>query len=156
MLGTCESRLMIGPTGDICVYLHLSPPDEVAFVVTAPENTVPLAAERTTTVTGEEQHQNVLQTLVSASTGAAWSETATLGFCAIAKGKYAGQQAIEVQLGGKRVGQLTRAMTERYERPVRDALDAGKTPICRAMLWTNPDRGVQVELMMPALPAHRL
>lgn len=151
IVGTCESRLMIASHGDICVYLHLSPPDEVAFAVNAPENAIPLSAERTTTVTGEEHHQEILRKLAATISVAPWSETAALGFCTIARGKYAGQQAIEVRVGGERVGQLTRAMTERYERPVREALDASKTPICRATLWMSPDKGVQVELMMPAV-----
>lgn len=150
-VGTCESRLMIGPTGGISVYLHLGPPDAVAFAVDAPENSIPLSPESMTTVTGEEDHKNVLRQLAPASTGAQRWETAALGFCTIAKGKFAGQQAIEVRLGGERVGQLTRAMTQRYQQLVRDALDAGKTPICRAILRISPDKGVQVELMMPAL-----
>lgn len=150
-VGTCEARLMIGPTGDICVYLHLGPPEDVAFAIHAPENSVPLPPKRITTVTGEEDHQDVLRQFGPGSTDTPRWETAALGFCTIAKGKFAGEQAIEVRLGGERVGQLTRAMTERYENLVRDALDAGKTPICRAMLSITPDKGVQVQLMMPAV-----
>lgn len=147
-VGTCEARLMIGPTGDISVYLHLAAPEEVAFVVYAPDYCVPLTGDGIITVTGEEHHQDVLRSLASAGTAPRW-ETAVLNFCTIDTGKFAGQQAIEVRLGDKRVGQLTRAMTERYEEPVRDALGAGKTPICRALLSRTHDRGVQVQLMLP-------
>ena len=125
--------------------------EAVAFAVHAPEGSVPLSPEWSTTVTGEEDHQDVLRELAPAGTGPERWETATLGFCTIAKGKYAGQQAIEVRLGGRRVGQLTRAMSERYEKLVRDALDAGKTPICLVSLLSTRDKGVQVQLMMPAV-----
>lgn len=148
-VGTCEGRLMIGPEGDISVFLHLGSPEGVAFALHAPEGTFPLSPAWSVTVTGEEDHQDVLRQLAPARTGIENWETATLGFCTIAKGKFAGQPAIEVCLGGKRVGQLTRAKTEQYEKLVRDAIDAGKTPICRASLSLSPDRGVQVRLMMP-------
>jgi hypothetical protein len=46
-------------------------------------------------------------------------EPANLEFCTIAKGKYKGQRAIEVRLDGRRVGELTRAMSERYEATVQ-------------------------------------
>jgi hypothetical protein len=120
-----------------------------AFVTRAPEGSVPLSPEWSTTVTGEEDHQDVLRELAPAGTDPVRWETATLGFCPIAKGKYAGEQAIEVRLGGERVGQLTRAMSERYEKLVSDALDAGKTPICKASLFSTRDKGVQVQIMMP-------
>jgi len=129
----------------------VSDEEAAAFAAHAPESGVPLSPEWSTTVTGEEDHQDVLRKLAPAGTRPARWETATLGFCTIAKGKYAGQQAIEVHLGGKRVGQLTRAMSERYEKVVRDALDAGKTPICLASLLSTRDKGVQVQLMMPAV-----
>lgn len=129
----------------------VSDEEAVAFAVHAPESSVPLSAEWSTTVTGEEDHQDVLRELAPAGTGPERWETATLGFCTIAKGKYAGQQAIEVRLSGRRVGQLTRAMSERYEKLVRDALDAGKTPICLVSLLSTRDKGVQVQLMMPAV-----
>lgn len=148
-VGTCEARLMIGPTRDISVYLHLGSPEDVAFVVHAPDNSVPILGDRITTVTGEENHQDFLRRLATASNGTESCETAKLGLCRTEKGKFAGQEAIEVRLGDERVGQLTRAMTERYEHLVRDALNAGKTPICRALVSTTPGRGVQVQLLMP-------
>lgn len=148
-IGTCESRLMIGPAGNICVYLLLAPPEEVAFAVHALEDCVPLLPQQSTTITHEEDHQDVLRQLAFSSTDAERWKTAELGFCTIAKGKYAGEEAIEVRLAGQRVGELSYAMTERYAKLVCDALKGGKTPICRAMLSITPNRGVQVELMMP-------
>lgn len=150
-IGTCEARLMIGPAGDICVYLHLGSSEAVAFAVRSPENSIPLPPDRSTTVTGEEDHQDVLRKFAPAESETMRWETATLGFCTIAKGRFTGQQAIEVRLDGQRVGQLTCAMSERYERLVSDALNAGKTPICRAAVSLTPAKGVQVELMMPAV-----
>lgn len=141
---------MIGPRNTISVYLHLGSPEAVAFAAVVPENGVPLSPERITTVTGEEDHQEALREFAPSRAGAERRETATLAFCTIAKGKYAGLRAIEVRLGGKRVGQLTYAKSEQYGLLVRDALDAGKLPVCQAILSRTPQKGVQVQLMLPA------
>jgi len=72
-----------------------------------------LAAERTVTVTREEHHQDVLA-------GRAGPTIAELRPCTITAGKHAGQDGLEVVLDGRRVGELTRLMAQRY-RPTRCA-----------------------------------
>lgn len=153
-IGTCESRLMRGKDGEVVVYLHLGSPEALDFMVHAPEGTVPLSPTRITTVTGEEDHQDILHQIAPARTGVESWETASLGFYTIPKGKFAGQQAIEVCLRGTAIGQLTRGKSEQYKEFVHKALDAGKTPICRARLSLTRDRGVQVEVMMPEVKRH--
>lgn len=109
-----------------------------------PTDLVLLAAERTVTVTREEHHQDVLL----GRTGRAVVE---LRPCLIASGKHAGQDGLEVVLDGRRVGELTRLMAQRY-RPLVDHLTAGG---CRAgceASFQEDARGTQVELRLPAVP----
>ena len=109
-----------------------------------PTDLVLLAAERAVTVTREEYHQDVL----SGRTGRAVVE---LRPCPIASGKHAGQDGLEVMLDGRRVGELTRMMAQRY-RPVVDHLTAGGYRAgCEALLHDDA-RGTQVELRLPAGP----
>jgi hypothetical protein len=77
-----------------------------------PTDLVLLAAERAVTVTREEHHQDVL----SGRTGRAVVE---LRPCLITSGKHAGQDGLGVVLDGRRVGELTRLMAQRY-RPMVD------------------------------------
>ena len=107
-----------------------------------PTDLVLLAAERAVTVTREEHHQDVL----SGRTGRAVVE---LRPCPIASGKHAGQDGLEVVLDGRRVGELTRLMAQRY-RPMVDHLTArGYRAGCEAFLQEDA-RGTQVELRLPA------
>lgn len=76
---------------------------------------------------------------------------ASLTFCKIVKGKYAGEDAIEIQIDGRRVGQLTYAMTQRYGEIVRGLVDRGLEVTCEAFTVNTP-KGVQVELLMPRDP----
>ena len=109
-----------------------------------PTDLVLLAAERAVTVTREEHHQDVL----SGRTGRAVVE---LRPCTIASGKHAGQDGLEVVLDGRRVGELTRLMAQRY-RPMVDHLTAGGYRAgCEAFLQDDA-RGTQVELRLPAGP----
>ena len=82
-----------------------------------PGDLVLLAAERTVTVTREEHHQDVL----AGRTGPAIAE---LRPCTITAGKHAGQDGLEVVLDGRRVGELTRLMAQRY-RPGISMLGGG-------------------------------
>jgi hypothetical protein len=101
-----------------------------------------LEGERTVTVTREEHHQDVLA-------GRSGSTIAELRSCTITAGKHAGQDGLEVLLDGRRVGELTRLMAQRY-RPMVDEIRArGNRAGCEAVL-RDDTRGVQVELRLPA------
>jgi hypothetical protein len=114
------------------------------------EAVVTLASAWNCTVTGEEGHQDALAPFES-GTWQAKPMRANLEFCTIAKGKYKGQRAIEVRLDGRRVGELTRAMSERYEATVAGVHATGRTALCDA--WgVRTDKGLQVELGMPVDP----
>ena len=98
---------------------------------------------RTVTVTREEDHQAVLGRY---PLGRA---TVELGFCVVGEGRYRGERAVEVLLGGERVGELTFRMSERYAALVGAVRAAGGVPRCAATL-TAGARGRQVELLLPA------
>jgi hypothetical protein len=106
-----------------------------------------LRGEVSCTVVGEEHHQDRLRTWLN---GGAPSlvVVARLGRCTITSGKYAGRIAVEVLIGGARIGQLTHAMTERY-LPLLEAVErCCAVPTAEALLTDGP-RGVQVALRLP-------
>jgi hypothetical protein len=110
----------------------------------SPDGLVLLAAERTVTVTREEHHQDAL----AGRTGRVVVE---LRPCMITSGKHAGRDGVEVTLDGRRVGELTWLMAQRY-RPAVDALVVrGFRVGCEALLREDA-RGIQVELRLPAEP----
>jgi hypothetical protein len=109
-----------------------------------PDGLVLLAAERTVTVTREAHHQDAL----AGRTGRVVVE---LRPCMITSGKHAGRDGVEVTLDGRRVGELTWLMAQRY-RPAVDALVVrGFRVGCEALLREDA-RGIQVELRLPAEP----
>ena len=123
-----------------------------------PTDLVLLAAERAVTVTREEHHQDVLS-------GRAGRAVVELRPCTIASGKHAGQDGLEVVLDGRRVGELTRLMAQRY-RPMVDHLTAGDiargarrssrtTPRTRSSSGCPPDRLPQRSSAATATVRHR-
>jgi hypothetical protein len=113
-----------------------------------PGEFVLLAAERTVTVTREEHHQDVLA-------GRSGPAVAELRPCRITAGRYAGQDGLEVALDGRRVGELTRLMAQRYRPMVDDVQARGCRAGCEALL-RDDTRGVQVELRLPAVTDDRV
>jgi hypothetical protein len=109
-----------------------------------PDGLVLLAAERTVTVTREAHHQDALA-------GRTGRVVVALRPCMITSGKHAGRDGVEVTLDGRRVGELTWLMAQRY-RPAVDALVVrGFRVGCEALLREDA-RGIQVELRLPAEP----
>ena len=100
-----------------------------------------LEGRRSVTVTREERHQDVLA-------GYGGRTVADLGFCTIDAGKYRGGRAVEVRLDGRRVGELTFRMSERYGHLVEAILAGGRVPTCAAEV-SRDHRGIQIELLLP-------
>jgi hypothetical protein len=143
-LGTCTGRVSTGGGGPRSLTLELAPP-ATCVVGNAPHDLVLLAAERTVTVTREEDHQDVLA-------GRTGRVAVALVPCAIAKGKHAGRVGLEVRLDGQRVGELTRLMSDRYLPVARAVAARGGRPGCEALL-RHGNRGTQIELRLPAVDA---
>lgn len=78
-------------------------------------------------VTGEEEHMEVLRTFVLGI--APRHVAATLRLV-----EQRGVELVEVHLDGQRVGILTKGMSEQTRDLVRCVQDAGKVPVCRAVL----------------------
>lgn len=72
-----------------------------------------------------------------------------VGLSEVQSGKHEDQSCVEVRLDGQRVGVLTPTMSERYVPLVRQRLEAGERPACKAELGRD-HRGVQVTLWAPS------
>jgi hypothetical protein len=139
-LGACPAEVTVAGT----LVLDLAPASHCVFG-NFPGDLVLLAPQRTVTVTREEHHQEVLA-------GRTGRVAVALRPSAIIAGKYAGQRGLEVMLDGRRVGELTRLMAERYLSLVDEVAARGRRAGCEALLRPD-DRGVQVELRLPAVEA---
>lgn len=103
-----------------------------------------LPPDREVVVTREEDHQDVLAThhrpgaAPTPVTVELWSSTVT-------RGKYRGDYAVEVRLDGRRVGELTAAMSARY----RHLVDVVGPVRCRGVVTHDGRRGFQVDVKLP-------
>lgn len=155
--GTCAARITGGGEKYYGIYLHLAGPDLMLFANRSKRGSTgdaewssmaTLCPEVQCTVTGEEHHQDQLQSVAPRSPNEVTRVIVTLCNCRIVNGKHRGEQAIEVRLDGERVGQLTRAMTQRYAPHMDAVARAGRIPAAEAVVMTG-SRGIQVELRMP-------
>lgn len=108
------------------VYLHLGDYDSCVFMNEEPDGQV-LEPQRECAVTRENQHQDVLGALVP---GLYWS---TLHPSVVSSGKYAGVFTIEVQIDGRRVGELTGAQGGRY----KSLLSSAQPVVCEAQVFAG-------------------
>jgi hypothetical protein len=155
-LGSCPARVTGGGEKFYGIYLHLAEARLVGMAIGAIDpvvaertaGTVLLCNDRTCTVTREESHQDVLAGYAPRKGQDVRTVVATLDFCTIDRGKHRGTQAIEIRLGGQRVGQLTKLMSERYDSIVRGFRGHGVQVTCEAFTFRTP-KGVEVELRLP-------
>jgi hypothetical protein len=113
---------------------------------------VMLGNEVAVAVTGEEHHQSVL-TRYPVAPGEQRFVAVELGWCTIRSGKYRGQQAVEVRLDGRRVGELTHLMSQRYGAMVGQILTHGGRPGCAAVIQRG-ERKLELVLRLPHVQAH--
>ena len=116
-----------------------------------------LAAEHSVVVTGEEHHQDALTRHAPGVDGRPRRVAVELRFAPIRHGRHTGQRGVEVLLDGRRVGELTRRMSQRYGPLLDHVLAAGGRPGCVAQVVNGrPDAGgrplVEVRLRLPAEP----
>lgn len=103
-------------------------------------------------VTREEYHQPALQAYGPHDDGRGRRVAVELAFAPSASSRHRGRPGIEVRLDGRRVGELTALMSERYRPAVEDVLRRGGRPACLALV-TNGRRGVEVQLRLPVVSA---
>jgi hypothetical protein len=163
LFGVCPARITGGGEGRYYgIYLHLVYPERYAVAVgdEDPEiariegSVAVLRDEWSCTVTKEEDHQGALRKHAPPDTSEYRQVVASLGFCEISSGKYKGQTAIEVRIEGQRVGQLTKAMTNRYHPVLNRVHERQLEPRCVAYV-VRRDRGLEVELGMPRDPERK-
>lgn len=144
--GMCPVTFSVSVAGEVRAHLRLGPPETVLLRNTS-AGLAMLEPAVTVTVTGEENHQQELMQYADASSSRV-RVAVSLDWCVITSGKYCGQQAVEVRLDGRRVGQLTYAMSLRYGPDVIGAAQRGRQPGCEALVYRG-ERGMQVELRLP-------
>jgi len=158
-LGVCPARVTGGGHRYYGIYLHLVWPEKYGIATGAEDPEIAeekdgvalLRADWSCTVTKEEAHQDVLGAYAPHRPGESRTVRASLGFCLIQSGKYKGEQAIEVRIDGRRVGQLTHAMSTRYRDMIDRVLARGLVPTCEAFT-VESQRGVEIELLLPPDP----
>lgn len=146
-LGVCPARISGGGAGRFYgVYLHLAGP-QALLLENLMSDIALLEPDHQVTVTREENHQETLARYCSA-TDACTRVATELVPSTVTRGKHEGSYAIEVRLGGQRVGELTAAMSDRYKHLVPPHADNGSNPMCEALI-TFGDRGYQIDLRLP-------
>jgi hypothetical protein len=98
--GTVDAKVWHGQD-TIQFYLRLAEPDKILPRQAPVSNGVVLESEWSATVTGEEQHQDILRGLMGTRRNPV-EAVFSLDFCEISKGKYAGQRTIQVSLDNHR------------------------------------------------------
>jgi hypothetical protein len=145
--GTCPGRITGGGRHRFYgMYLHLAGANTLLIENLVGEVDM-LDPARQVTVTKEEDHQTVLSrhhSPVRACTRVA----AQLVSSTVSSGKHKGAYAIEVRLDGNRVGELTAAMSTRYQHLVTAATKQFGHANCEALI-THGTRGFQIDLRLP-------
>lgn len=148
-VGTCPGRITGGGRHrSYGMYLHLAGTDTLLLENLEGEIDL-LDPARQVTVTKEENHQTVLSrhhSPVRAFTRVA----AQLVSSTVSGGKHKDSYAIEVRLDGNRVGELTAAMSARYQHLVVAAVKQSGHADCEALI-THGTRGFQIDLRLPAV-----
>jgi hypothetical protein len=146
-LGTCPGRITGGGSGrSYGMYLNLAGADALLLENLVGEIDL-LDPARQVTVTKEEDHQTVLSRHhppARISTRVA----AQLVSSTVSGGKHKGAYAIEVRLDGSRVGELTAAMSARYQHLIVAAVKQSGHANCEALI-THGTRGFQIDLRLP-------
>ncbi|HWM57536.1 MAG TPA: hypothetical protein VNO83_06865 [Pseudonocardia sp.] len=115
-----------------------------------------LEDEHTVVVTGEEHHQDTLAWYAPHPNGEPRHVAAELRLAPIQHGRYAGRPGVEVLVEGRRVGELTHRMAQRYGPLLEEVLAAGERPGCLAKVingrrGADGQRRIEVELRLPTV-----
>jgi len=146
-VGTCPGRITGGGRGrSYGMYLHLAGADALLLENLVGEIDL-LDPARQVTVTKEEDHQTVLSRHHSPARTFT-RVVAQLVSSTVSGGKHKGAYAVEVRLDGGRVGELTAAMSARYQHLVVAAAKQSGHANCEALI-THGTRGFQIELRLP-------
>lgn len=146
--GWCVGRVTGGGDRHYGIYLHLSGPDCLVPINT-PDGLELIQGDRPVTVAKASQHHDVIAPLTQGTLLPA-PLFASLVKTSIERGKYAGETTYEVRVNDKRIGELTKTMTERYSATVSQVATRGRAPGCEAVIASSA-KGLRVSLMMPSI-----
>jgi hypothetical protein len=111
---------------------------------------VMVGGDAAVTVTREEDHQSAFARYAPAP-GGERRVAVELAWCRIGSGKYKGQRAIEIRLDGRRVGELTYLMSQRYAPLVTRVNAHNGRAGCEAVI-VREAKGLQLTLRLPRDP----
>jgi hypothetical protein len=146
-VGWCPARLTRGAGGSYGLYLQAGEAD-VLLPRNDPNGLDLLEAHAPVPVIGTEDTQPILERLLGAAARSAFFAGLELG--RIAGGRFDGEPALQVMIGGAVVGHLTASVTQDYLGWVQPVLSAGRRPGAEAVLHRTP-RGVQVTVHLPPI-----
>lgn len=107
-----------------------------------------LDAAHTVVVTGVGQYQGVLAPWAPGPDGRPRLVAVELFPATVDRGGHVGRRGIEVRIDGRRAGELTPAMAQRYLPDVDDTLRDGGRPACVALVAYGPHE-LEMELRLP-------
>lgn len=129
---------------------HASRATDQLVPITSADGLHMLPAEHLMTVTGEEEHQDVLEEIPDRGGPVMLPVVATLHACTIPRGKYTGETGVEVRLEGQRIGELTKHQADRHLPTIGSLIETGRVPGGDGTLYPT-GQGRQVELRLPRL-----
>ncbi|MGI9016879.1 MAG: HIRAN domain-containing protein [Euzebya sp.] len=144
-LGWCPAAIIGGGERWYGVFLRLGGPDAV-WPANGPGRLQILEADRNVAVTKRKAHNDVLGGLLADRESVV--VYAALEPSTIASGKYVGQPCLEVQVDGRRIGEFSSAMTNRYASHVVRGCG------CEVVVSRKPN-GIQAQALMPIVPSRR-
>lgn len=106
-----------------------------------------LAGEVYVTVNHQRHHQYALERY-RVDPGGRRHVAVELGWCVIREGRHSGENALEVRLDGRRIGELTFLMSQRYVPVVQRLVESGARPGCEAVVQRTT-QGLAVMLRLP-------
>jgi hypothetical protein len=106
-----------------------------------------LAGEVYVTVNHQRHHQYALERY-RVEPGGRRHVAVELGWCVIREGRHSGENALEVRLDGRRIGELTFLMSQRYAPVVQRLVESGARPGCAAVVQRTT-QGLAVMLRLP-------
>jgi len=106
-----------------------------------------LAGEVYVTVNHQRHHQYALERY-RVDPGGRRHVAVELGWCVIREGRHSGENALEVRLDGRRIGELTFLMSQRYAPVVQRLVESGARPGCEAVVQRTT-QGLAVMLRLP-------
>lgn len=139
--GWCVGRVTGGGDRHYGIYLQLAPPDAVV-PVNDPGDLMLIEGGRHVTVTKLDQ-----EAVAPLTQGVLLPATVfvSLAPVSIERGKYAGQDTWEVRVDGRRVGEITKRMADRYA----SVLSGAEEPVGCETVIDRDDRGFHLSLMLP-------